>query len=175
MVDGSGSRGCRIFGRLRPVRIVRNRGAMVPSKPAFSSWQSINSRPLFLGRLLPASDPGRSLINLESFSEGVGVYDLKSLGCRLPVDYPIAGIGHDRTVRGRYLKPSGNYYHATDQAAITAEVIPEIRPRRVFRIDYSVPLEGLNRNWSCPIESCHFLSYPENTRRSSGGRVITAS
>jgi hypothetical protein len=28
MVDGSGSRGCRIFGRLRPDRIVRKRGAI---------------------------------------------------------------------------------------------------------------------------------------------------
>jgi hypothetical protein len=28
MVDGSGSRGCRIFCRLRPVRMVRKRGAM---------------------------------------------------------------------------------------------------------------------------------------------------
>ena len=28
IVDGSVSRGCRIFGRLRPVRIVRKRGAM---------------------------------------------------------------------------------------------------------------------------------------------------
>jgi hypothetical protein len=28
MVDGSGSLGCRIFGRLLPVRIVRKRGAI---------------------------------------------------------------------------------------------------------------------------------------------------
>jgi hypothetical protein len=28
MIDGSGSLDCRIFGRLRPVRMVRKRGAM---------------------------------------------------------------------------------------------------------------------------------------------------
>jgi hypothetical protein len=32
MVDGLGLRGCRIFGRLRPVRIVRKRGA-IPHQP----------------------------------------------------------------------------------------------------------------------------------------------
>ena len=32
MVDGSGSRCCRIFGRLRPVRIVMKSDAMAPSK-----------------------------------------------------------------------------------------------------------------------------------------------
>jgi hypothetical protein len=31
-VDGSASLDCRIFGRLRPVRIVRKRGAMHPLK-----------------------------------------------------------------------------------------------------------------------------------------------
>jgi hypothetical protein len=43
MIDGSGSRGCRIFGMLRPVRMVR-RGAMSHQSAARTGWQ-IDSLP----------------------------------------------------------------------------------------------------------------------------------
>src|SRR5882724_2380734 len=36
IVDGSGSRGCRIFGRLRPVKVVRKRYGMLGMEFSFS-------------------------------------------------------------------------------------------------------------------------------------------
>jgi hypothetical protein len=53
MVDGSGSRSCRIFGRLRPVRIVRKRGA-VPHQSASRSSRQIARSAERAGRPLRA-------------------------------------------------------------------------------------------------------------------------
>jgi hypothetical protein len=65
MIDGSASRGCRIFGRLRPVRMVRKRGATAYPRAAPSRGQSYldfrslsrkstiaNSRPITMAALM---------------------------------------------------------------------------------------------------------------------------
>src|ERR1700694_2487654 len=48
MIDGSGSRCCRIFGRLRPVRMVMKWGSMAPSKRglnrcAITQWVGLST------------------------------------------------------------------------------------------------------------------------------------
>ena len=52
LIDGAGSLGCRIFGRLRSVRIVRKRGAIEASKRAGGKSRS-HDYPL--GRRKPAA------------------------------------------------------------------------------------------------------------------------
>jgi hypothetical protein len=45
MIDRSGSLGCRICGRLRPVRIVRKRGAIPQSKRRHHELAMVGVRP----------------------------------------------------------------------------------------------------------------------------------
>ena len=72
MVDGSGSRGCRIFGRLRPVRIVRKRGVMLYQSAScgyqanFCFWER-NTEPATAGFLLALPvDGGNHVQNREA-------------------------------------------------------------------------------------------------------------